>query len=79
VSKDNHETVYSYPMYTRLRDGSPHGQGLAARSSASGQLGTQRTLHVVNDPGEFRNRIDDTGLAGIVRELTSLADRQFAQ
>jgi arylsulfatase A-like enzyme len=34
---------------------------------------------VVNDPGEFRNRIDDTGLSGVVKELTALARRQFIQ
>ena len=33
---------------------------------------------VVNDPGEFNNRIDDPGLSGVVKELTSLADRQFS-
>jgi arylsulfatase A-like enzyme len=41
--------------------------------------GRSELFDVVNDPGEFRNRIDDTGLAGIVRELTALADRQFIQ
>lgn len=34
---------------------------------------------VVNDPGEFHNRIDDTGLSGVVKELTALAGRQFIQ
>src|SRR5262245_42560284 len=37
-SSDNSETVYSYPMYTRFRDGSSHWQGIAARSSSSGQV-----------------------------------------
>jgi choline-sulfatase len=30
------------------------------------------------DPGEFRNAIDDTGNAGIVKELTAIARRMFA-
>ena len=30
---------------------------------------------VVADPGEFRNRIDDTGCAGIAKELTAIARR----
>jgi predicted permease len=41
VSKDNSESVFSYPMYTRLRDGMPSWLGIAARSSASGQLLTE--------------------------------------
>jgi len=38
VSKDNFESVFSYPMYLRLRDGLTNWQGLAGRSSTSGQL-----------------------------------------
>lgn len=41
--------------------------------------GRSELFDIVNDPGEFRNRIDDTGLGGVVRELTALADRQFIQ
>jgi arylsulfatase A-like enzyme len=32
---------------------------------------------LVNDPGEFHNCIDDSGNAGIVKELTSIAQRMF--
>lgn len=32
---------------------------------------------VLNDPGEFHNRIGDTGLSGVVRELTDIARRQY--
>jgi predicted permease len=38
VSRDNSESVFSLPMYTRLRDGSPAWRGIAARSSTSAQL-----------------------------------------
>jgi len=37
-SSDNSETVFSYPMYTRLRDGAANWKGIAARSSTAGQL-----------------------------------------
>jgi len=30
-----------------------------------------------NDPGEFRNAIDDSGNAGIVKELTRIARTTF--
>ena len=33
---------------------------------------------VADDPGEFRNRIDDTGCAGVARELTAMARRLYA-
>lgn len=38
VSKDNFESVYSYPMYLRLRDGLKDWRGLAARSRTGAQL-----------------------------------------
>ena len=41
--------------------------------------GRSELFDVKNDPGEFRNRIDDTGLSGVVRELTALAERQSIQ
>jgi choline-sulfatase len=34
---------------------------------------------LTNDPGEFANRIDDTGVSGVVREMTAIARRQFIQ
>ena len=30
-----------------------------------------------NDPGEFENRIDDTGCAGVAKELTGIAERLY--
>lgn len=39
VSSDNGETVFSYPMYQRLRDGLRAFQGVAARSGDSVQIG----------------------------------------
>jgi len=30
-----------------------------------------------NDPGEFRNVIDESGNAGIVKELTAIAERNY--
>jgi len=33
---------------------------------------------VVQDPGEFHNRIDDPGNAGLVKELTAIARRMYA-
>lgn len=41
--------------------------------------GRSELFDIVKDPGEFQNRIDDTGLSGLVRELTALAARQFIQ
>lgn len=38
-SSDNRETVFSYPLYLRLRDGSRSFQGIAARASAPVQIG----------------------------------------
>ena len=32
---------------------------------------------VENDPGEFQNVIDDSGNAGIVKELTAIAKRMY--
>ncbi|MBI2688592.1 MAG: sulfatase-like hydrolase/transferase [Acidobacteria bacterium] len=34
---------------------------------------------VVKDPGEFHNRIDDAALAGVIRELKAIVERQFIQ
>lgn len=56
VSKDNSESVYSYPMYTRLRDGAPYFQGIAARSSSSAQMiaeGTAERVRVEMVSGNF--------------------------
>ncbi|MBS1875600.1 MAG: ABC transporter permease [Acidobacteria bacterium] len=39
MSSDNSETVFSYPMYRRLRDGLNGFQGIAARSGGSVQIG----------------------------------------
>jgi hypothetical protein len=33
---------------------------------------------LANDPGEFRNRIDDPANASILRELTGIARRVYA-
>lgn len=41
--------------------------------------GRSELFDVAADPGEFHNRIDDTGLSGVVKDLTALADRQFIQ
>ena len=41
--------------------------------------GRSELFDVVGDAGEFRNRIDDPGVAGVVRELTAIAERQFIQ
>jgi choline-sulfatase len=41
--------------------------------------GRSELFDLQNDPGEFHNRIDDTGLSGVVRELTAIAERQFIQ
>jgi len=38
TSKDNYESVFSYPFYTSLRDGSKAFQGLAVRVGANIQL-----------------------------------------
>jgi hypothetical protein len=32
---------------------------------------------LARDPGEFHNAIDDTGNAGIAKELTAVAERVF--
>ncbi len=39
MSSDNSETVFSYPMYRRLRDGLHSFQGIAARSAGAVQIG----------------------------------------
>ena len=56
VSKDNFESVYSYPMYLRLRDGLTNWQGLAGRSSTGGQLtvdGSSERVRVEIITGNF--------------------------
>src|SRR6188768_1979023 len=66
-SSDNFETVFSYPMYTRLRDGSPNWQGLAARSSTSGQLvvdGAAERVRVEIVSGNFFQTLQLTPFAG---------------
>ena len=32
-----------------------------------------------NDPGKFHNVIDDSGNAGIVKELTAIANRMYSR
>ncbi|MFN0103201.1 MAG: ABC transporter permease [Bryobacteraceae bacterium] len=67
VSSDNSETVFSYPMYTRLRDGAPNWQGIAARSSASGQLvvdGAAERVRVEIVSGNFFETLKLTPVAG---------------
>jgi len=41
--------------------------------------GRSELFDLSNDPGEFINRIDDTGLGGVVKELTAIARRQSIQ
>jgi hypothetical protein len=41
--------------------------------------GRSELFDLAGDAGEFRNRIDDPGVAGVVRELTAIAERQFIQ
>jgi predicted permease len=41
VSSDNSETVFSYPLYRRLRDTLKSFEGLAARSSTTVQVGVE--------------------------------------
>jgi len=67
VSSDNSETVYSYPMYTRLRDGSPLWQGIAARSSTSSQLiadGAAERVRVEIVSGNFFDTLKLAPFAG---------------
>lgn len=40
--------------------------------------GRSELFDLQKDPGEFRNAIDDSGNAGIVKELTAIARRMFA-
>jgi arylsulfatase A-like enzyme len=39
--------------------------------------GRSELFDMQNDSGEFRNCIDDTGNAGVVKELTAIARRQL--
>jgi predicted permease len=67
VSSDNSETVFSYPMYTRLRDGAPNWKGIAARSSTSGQLvvdGAAERVRVEIVSGNFFQTLQMTPFAG---------------
>lgn len=43
TSSDNSETVFSYPMYLRLRDGLRSFQGIAGRSGSAVQIGADGT------------------------------------
>jgi choline-sulfatase len=41
--------------------------------------GKSELFDLVKDPGEFRNVIDDTGNAGVVRELVGIAKRMYGR
>jgi len=74
-SSDNSETVFSYPMYQRLRDNNPNWQGIAARSSTAGQLvaeGSAERLRVEIVSGNFFETLKVTPALG--RLFTSSDD-----
>ncbi len=72
VSKDNSESVFSYPMYTQLRNGSGHWGGLAARSSSSALL-------IVNGEAERARAEVVSGNFFETLRLQPLAGRLFNQ
>jgi hypothetical protein len=40
--------------------------------------GRSELFDLEKDPGEFHNSIDESGNAGVVKELTAIARRMFA-
>lgn len=67
ASSDNAETVFSYPMYRRLRDSAPHWQGIASRSSLTAQLsasGTAERAQVEVVSGNFFETLRMKAFAG---------------
>ncbi len=74
-SSDNSETVYSYPLYTGLRDGAPRQwKGIAARSSSAAQLMTGGATERVRIEVVSGNFFDTLQLAPYAGRLLTPAD-----
>jgi hypothetical protein len=73
-SSDNAETVFSNPMYRALNDGATQFQGLAARSSATGQLSGNVTCDRISVEIVSGNFFDILGLHPVAGRLLRPSD-----
>src|ERR1700732_1261737 len=72
-NSDNNETVFSYPMYLRMREGRSL-QGVAARSSMAVQMTVNGAAERGREEVVSGNFFDVLGLVAHVGRLLTLAD-----
>jgi predicted permease len=77
-SSDNYETVFSFPMYRALRDGTKSFQGIAARSGTDGQLVENGTAERVQAEMVSGNFFEVLGLRPRAGRLLVPSDDQLS-